>query len=94
MTRPSPQLLGRLDAASADAGSGGAGARERNSQLNGNGNGECVTRTQWLTTHLAFGAVRTVAMLDLRLSGDKTKESDHWTEMSTAIGKDAAKSGQ
>jgi hypothetical protein len=39
-------------------------------------------RTQWLTTHLAFGAERTVAMLDPPLTGDKTEESVHWTEMS------------
>jgi len=64
-------------------------ARERNSQVNGNG--ECVTGTQWLTTHLAFGAVRTVAMLDLRLPADKTKESVHWTEMSADLDHGLAK---
>jgi hypothetical protein len=36
-------------------------------------------RTQWLTTHLASGAERTVAMLDPPLTGDKTEASVHWT---------------
>jgi hypothetical protein len=61
-------------------------AGEPNNQVTGNDEdrtGTCApsgnARTQWLTTHLASGAERTVAMLDPPLTGDKTEASVHWT---------------